>query len=215
MNSKKLLLCIIFLTILPIAFSEIVLQTTTYENSHDFVINKYYFQSQAQPVKPENLPSILIEPLVTEATINVCEKAELSFKLTNPSLKTQVYSFKVEDYVGTAYLFSNLIIPAKESRVINFMLMPDCDISGNVNPKLIVETETELASLPVLLHVIPKEVEIVDVITESDCEYYYNETVCSSEDSFKETCMKLICQKCFTILMRTNCFIVQLHRTLK
>ena len=179
MNSRKLLLSIIFLIILPVAFSEIVLQTTTYENSHDFVIDKYYFQAQQQPTKPEKLPSILIEPLVTESTINACEKAELTFKVTNPSLKTQVYSFKIDDFIGTAYLFPNLIIPAKESRIINFVLVPNCNIAGNINPKLIIETEYDHATLPVLLHIGAIEVE---VITETDCKYYFNETVCDSED---------------------------------
>ncbi len=166
------------LLLLPIAFSEILIETTTNGmDGHQFVVNKYYFQ-QIPQMPIEEGSAILILPNITEKTINQCTQAEFSFKLGNPTKETQTYSIGVEDFEGIAYISPNVIIPGEQVRKINLILMPECDFIGKHNPKVIVETTEERAEFPLLLDVLPVD---VDKITPYDCLYYYNESVCNSD----------------------------------
>lgn len=179
---KNILFIIFIILLLPITFSEILLQTTeTSNNGHSFTVNKYYFQNMPS-IPEDDTSAILIQPNITEKTISQCSQIEYSFLLANPTLKTQSYSIGVEDFKGTAYLPPNLIIPSKEIRKINLILMPECEFSGSINPKIIVETLEEKAKLSLILNVLPVEIQ---TITENDCLFFYNETICNSEDYIK------------------------------
>ena len=136
---KKNIIFIIFaLLILPITFSEILVQTTEGElDQHQFIVNKYYFQ-QSQPQLIEENSAILIQPNVSEKTISQCSQTEYSFNLANPTQKTQTYLVKIKDFEGIAYLPPNLIIPKQEIRKINIILMPNCKFTGIANPKVSV-----------------------------------------------------------------------------
>ena len=176
---KNILLIIFMLLILPKLFSEILVQTTQSPvGEHQFIVNKYYFQ-QAAPIITEKNSAILIQTNVTEQTISQCSQTEFSFNLANPTLKTQTYSISVKDFEGTVYLSPNVIIPSKEIRKINLILMPDCKFSGTLNPKIVVETDKETAELSLLLNVLPVKFE---TITQKDCLFYYNESVCNSNN---------------------------------
>ncbi len=174
---KNIIFIIFMLLLLPVAFSEIVVETMEGpSNGHQFIVNKYYFQQF--PVPEDESSAIFIRPNVTEQTISQCSQAEFSFLLANPTYSAQTYSVGITDFKGTAYLPPHVIIPAREIRKINLILAPDCTLSGNFNPKIVVETAAEEAQLPLLLNVLPVD---IDQTTESECRFYYNTTVCESD----------------------------------
>ena len=177
---KKILLTVFVLLLIPVVFGEIIVlypENNMETNvNHEFNVNKYFFQQQT-PVIPVELKTILIEPLLTEYTIEKCQNATFSFKLTNPSKQTYLYNFKVMDFQGIAFITPNLLIPAKEARIVNYMLAPDCDLDGEFNPKIKVETKFEEATIPNLLHINPGN---LIVINQTECRYYFNDTACAS-----------------------------------
>jgi hypothetical protein len=164
------------IVLLPSVFAEITVITgdaapIPSSPDHKFLINKYY--TSYMPGQPAG-KEIIIEPLVTEASVEDCENANFSFRLSNQGTRDASYAFSVEKFTGTAYISPNVIIPAKESRIILFSLSP-CGTSGDINPMLRIETDNEIASLPILIHV--QEVPMKD---EGECSFYYPEDICTS-----------------------------------
>jgi len=160
-NRKLTLIAIILILLLPISFAEIVVQTIGQDNTqtvqttetydrHTFLINKYYPLSY-QPVA--KYPSIMVEQLVAEATINPCEEADFSFKITNSGSKSEIYKFSVEGFDGVAHITPNLLLAPGDARIVQFILKPECSLYGDLNPIIIIETENEKAEIPILLHV--------------------------------------------------------------
>lgn len=187
MDKKSIIIMSLILVLIPNVFAEIVVQTSNLESKadHSFVVNKYFFTQQQAPeqkvqVKINQNPEIQIEPINTSATVYACEEVQMSFKLSNPSNFGQIYKFRIIDFKGTAYLSQNTVVNPKQTSLINFILVPDCRTSGVINPKLIVESKNEQASLPIMLDVIP-----IDIIEPDECEYYYNSTVCLGQDYLK------------------------------
>ncbi|NTV23134.1 MAG: hypothetical protein HGA85_02025 [Nanoarchaeota archaeon] len=156
-----------FLLILPIVFSQVE------ETTHSFVVNTYY--PSAAPAAQVG-PSIRIEPILVSAAIGQCTAANYSFKLTNQGTATQIFSFSVTGFTGKSYLASSVELAGKKSAIIKFKLEPECRSYGESNPFLVVETEKELAKIPLSLKVAQGR-----VIEESECLYYFNSTVCSSD----------------------------------
>ncbi|MFH2020835.1 MAG: hypothetical protein ABIJ34_05445 [archaeon] len=169
---KQYLFILISLIVISAVSAEIVVNTGSDKLiSHTFLVNKYY-SNVAEIISPA--AEILVFPIVSEQSIENCAKANFSFKLTNPTLNTIKYSFSVTDFTGTVYLSPEILISGKESRIMHISLLPECDIIGNLNPKIIIETENENAIIPLLLHASG------DVISESECRFYYNESICNS-----------------------------------
>jgi len=181
LTSKKLLL-VLFLSIIALG---IVSAQSAEQNTHEFVVNKYYPPTvvrqeivvvEKQPEVQERMQEIIITPDKYEYTIDSCDAAQISFLLTNPGTESHIYTFSVEDFVGEARIPADLTLGGKDSLTVNFELTPKCGSSGDFNPKLIVETINEKATFPVLLHV-----NEVDLLDEEDCSFYFNETVCRSD----------------------------------
>jgi len=179
---------VIILALLPMSFAEIVIQTigtsepvqttTTNLDTHTFIVNKYYTQETTQPQQPGKEIKIMIQQNISEAKINQCTQANFSFKITNPSSRSQIYSFSVKDFSGTAYITPNLLLASKQSKIVFFTLIPDCSLAGIINPKIHVETEdkSEEADIPVIL----KIETILPQVDESKCESFYSKTICES-----------------------------------
>jgi hypothetical protein len=187
MDKKSIIIMSLILVLIPNVFAEIIVQTSNsgYTNHHNFVVNKYFFtqqqvQQQQVQVKIDQNPEIQIEPINTTATVYACEEVQMNFKLSNPSKNGHIYKFSIADFKGTAYLSQNLVVNPKKTVLINFVLVPDCRSSGIINPRIIVETENERATLPIMIDVIP-----IDIIEPYECEYYYNSTVCEGQDYLK------------------------------
>jgi len=159
-NTKLTIITLILILVLPITFGEIVVNTIGQNtqdiqpietlNRHTFLINKYYPPSY-QPLA--KFPSIMIEQLVAEATINPCEDANLSFKITNSGTNSEIYKFTVQNFNGLAYVTPNLFLNPGDTRIVQLILKPDCSLYGDLNPLITVETQDEKAEIPILLHV--------------------------------------------------------------
>ena len=160
-NRKLTIIALILILVLPISLAEIIvqtigqdttqnIQTTETLDRHTFLINKYYPPSY-QPLS--KFPSIMVEQLVAEATINPCQEADFSFKLTNSGSKSEIYKFSVEDFDGVAHITPNLFLSPGDTRIVKFILKPECSLHGDLNPKIIVEIENEKVEIPILLHV--------------------------------------------------------------
>ena len=180
---KKLLLTtfIILLILLPVSFAEIIVHTSNTQavqsNSHEFFVNKYYIEQPEYQEKEKY--TIFIEPGETEKTIGACEQAFFSFNLINPSSEQQIYRLSIDDFKGIAYLTEQIILMPNEESIVSFILEPDCKSEGTVNPRVVVESETGIASFGILLHINPSDVVI---IRESDCIYHFAQEICDSED---------------------------------
>jgi len=181
MRKKLLLITIILLILLPVSFGEIIVHTsntqTVQSNSHEFFVNKYYVQQPEYQEKEKY--TIFIEPGETEKTIDACEQAVFSFNLINPSSEQQVYRLRIDDFKGMVYLTEQIILMPYEESIVSFILEPDCRLEGTINPRVVVESETGVASFGILLHINPSDVV---VIKESDCIYHFAQEICDSED---------------------------------
>jgi len=166
-----------FAEILIQGSDELTTQDIQTADKHTFIINKYIPTQPQPPVIVQQQTSIMVEQLVSEVKIKRCEKANFSFKITNPSSKAQIYSFKVKDFSGTGYITPNLQLNSKQSKKVDYTLMPDCSQAGDFNPSIHVETqdESEEAVIPAILHI-----EDTKYLEENDCEYYYDKSVCDS-----------------------------------
>jgi hypothetical protein len=181
-------LFVIILALLPMSFAEIVIQTATTsepvqtatkgnQDTHTFIVNKYYTQTTI-PQQPGTEIKIMIQQNISEVKINQCAQANFSFKITNPSSKSQIYSFSVKDFTGTAYITPNLLLNSKQSKIVSYTLLPDCSLVGIANPKIHVETEdkSEEADIPVILKIESTQPQIDD----TKCESFYSKTICES-----------------------------------
>ncbi len=139
---------------------------------HSFEVNKYYSQYQEG-----ELQIIMIEPIVSEASIMQCRKANFSFKLTNIAPTEQLYSFRVENFDGLAYITPNLKLNPGNIAQVRYILQPNCNSSGILTPEIVVETSSKKAIVPVVLTVNKTKQEVID---ETKCETHFNSTVCDS-----------------------------------
>lgn len=150
---------------------------------HFFDVNLYYpnktNQEQTNEIK---FSEIKIEPIISENEILQCEEANYSFKLTNPSNKKVLYSFKIKNFKGIGYITQNLVIYPKDYKIIILKLVPDCKDIGNLNPFIYIETNKEEALFPLILKINKKEEKIneTDNFAENNCQYYYDNSICSS-----------------------------------
>jgi hypothetical protein len=142
---KKVLLLTILLLIIPLGIS---ITSDTATPKHSFVVNTYYPQYQIYSTSP----AILVTNFSSGITINSCDIANLSFVLVNPTSFIQLYTFSVQDFEGIAYIIPSLQIEPYTGRIINYLLQPDCSVYGELNPKIIIDTETEQAIIPVSIY---------------------------------------------------------------
>ncbi len=195
MNPKNQIIFLVslfsILILLPFSLAEIVIQTTgtasglsNVENStsgsldtHTFVVNRYYPSTPTQPQQQTIQTSLMIQQIVSEAQIIQCNEANFSFKITNPSSLSEIYSFSIKDFSGTGYITPNLQLASKETKIVYYKLVPDCSLTGTINPRIYVETQNsnEEAEIPVILKIDPG-----NFIGQSECSYYYNTTICES-----------------------------------
>jgi hypothetical protein len=140
---------------------------------HTFEINKYYPAAS----EPDIGTSIMIHNVKSEATISRCQDANLSFRITNTGRNPQIYDFSAKDFAGTLHITPNLYLMPGEARIVNYRLVPDCSLSGEINPHIIVEARDsfEEAQIPVILRI---EGIYIDA---SSCEYHFNSTICESD----------------------------------
>lgn len=142
---------------------------------HDFEINIYYPNKTNINETQKEITAIMINPILAENEIIQCSEANYSFKITNPSKTLQVYSFSIKNFKGTAYITPNLELSPKQSKIVQLKLIPDCETTGILNPKIYIETEKEEAEMPLIL-----KINQGNFIKQDDCLYYYNSTVCDS-----------------------------------
>lgn len=181
---KAILTLVLFMTLIQLSFAEILVNSGSnaylpvQEDIHSFQVNLYYPPSA--PAKEVNLGrpiQIVISQNSTDSYVNRCEKANFSFMITNPSAEAAIYEFTATDFKGIVYITPNVYLLPKESKIIDYMLEADCSLLGNYNPKIHVETQdgSEEADIPIILHV-----ENGNYVDESECRFYYNESVCTS-----------------------------------
>jgi len=175
MKHVKIITILFFFLVIQVSFGEIITsqEINSQETKNIFIVNKYY------PTFAQEISHIVIQPQVYEATMSPCSKANFSFKLTNPGFGSQLYSFAVKDFHGTAYITNDLLLAPKESKVVEYILSPECSVIGDINPRIVVQTEEEQAEVPTIIHI---QGTFID---ENSCEYYYNESICNSEDYIK------------------------------
>jgi hypothetical protein len=178
MDRKIILLSLFVLMLIPIAFGEIVVINQDENNvDHTFYVNKYYFKQQHKEIIYTKQSTLVIEPIISENTVSACERTNFTFKLYNPSSISQIYHLSVDEFDGYAYLVQSLKLGAKTAALVEFQLQPDCESSGELNPKIMVETATESAKVPLSLYVNP-----IEIIRNDNCLYYFNSSVCQSKD---------------------------------
>ena len=146
MEARKICIFVLLLLVLPFSIAEIELSSA---DPHTFIVNKYYVSSPRQ----EELPRIMIQHIVSEATINPCESTNLSFMITNPSNNPSVYTFTVTDFEGLGYITQDLYLSPKQSKIIQYILIPDCSLHGTLNPKILISSGDEEAKIPLILHI--------------------------------------------------------------
>ncbi|MEM3374497.1 MAG: hypothetical protein QXE31_04725 [Candidatus Woesearchaeota archaeon] len=157
---------------------EIQKTQNTQEIKHSFEVNIYY-PNKTDERKEENKEylktAIKIEPILTNQEILQCNEANFSFKLTNPSSNKEMYSFKIKNFKGSAFMTQNLVLNPNEYRIIKLKLVPDCKDIGNFNPFVVVETNKEEALLSLQIKIIS-----TNIVDENNCEFYYDSELCQS-----------------------------------
>jgi hypothetical protein len=170
---KKVILIIAMLVLLSVALVSAEISVSQ-ENSHSFLVNT--LSSSTPTIPQQTVPgmSIVIQQLNAARIISPCEQANFSFKITNQNSVQKIYSFSVDEFEGTAFITPNIMLNPKETKIIDFILTPECSSTTILNPKVHVETDDEEAEIPVIIN-------INGTYVDSDsCSYYYDNTICNS-----------------------------------
>jgi hypothetical protein len=138
----------------------------------------------------------MLSPIKTQAKAKVCEAANFSFMITNVGSTRKLYRLSLDDFVGTAYMTESVLLNPKAKKTVSLKLSPDCKVTGDTIPVVVVETQErdEEARLPLSLQITGSPVD------KYDCKSVFNATECDSNRKLalaKGTAYKLDLSKWF------------------
>ncbi|MBN2421694.1 hypothetical protein JXB41_00585 [Candidatus Woesearchaeota archaeon] len=108
-----------------------------------------------QGINIEKCPNLAVRAVNTSASITPCTKADFIIKLFNPGQYYEKYYFSLKDFKGKANLPLNIYLKQNSSELVRFSLEPDCDVYGQTNPVMVIETGTSKlqAEIPLSLNI--------------------------------------------------------------
>ena len=95
-----------------------------------------------QSVKVDKCQNLLLSPIINEAVIDPCENATFSFLINNTDGFTETYYFDLDAFSESALFTENpVVIESMKSKIVSFIVNPDCSYHGLYNISLITEAK--------------------------------------------------------------------------
>jgi hypothetical protein len=123
------------------------------------VSNKGLEKVMTQLIDVEKCQNLLLSPIKTKANIEPCKNATYSFMINNTDGFTETYHFSLDSFSEyTLFTANPAVIDAMQSKVISFVINPDCKYNGLFNLTLTAKAEHNnlKAFMPILLNITPE-----------------------------------------------------------